>query len=77
MRTAGRIFNPEYRRFANTLSEAHLHDRNARALLLRYDYEVSVNSLLFYLCRSGIRNFFILLKLGYFMPVRLSKLLNV
>ncbi|VDK86256.1 unnamed protein product, partial [Litomosoides sigmodontis] len=40
MRTAGRIFNPEYRRFANTLSEAHLHDRNARTQLLRYDYEL-------------------------------------
>ncbi|MCP9258361.1 Abhydrolase domain-containing protein 16A [Dirofilaria immitis] len=40
MRTAGRIFNPEYRRFADTLFEAHLHDRNAKALLLEYDYEL-------------------------------------
>lgn len=43
MRTAGRIFNPEYRRFADILFEAHLHDRNAKALLLRYDYEVSIS----------------------------------
>ncbi|VDK66504.1 unnamed protein product [Onchocerca ochengi] len=40
MRTAGRIFNPEYRRFADTLFEAHLHDRNAKALLQEYDYEL-------------------------------------
>ncbi|CAG9533347.1 unnamed protein product [Cercopithifilaria johnstoni] len=40
MRTAGRIFNPEYRRFADTLFEAHLHDRNAKELLLKYDYEL-------------------------------------
>uniref|UniRef100_A0A0R3RJQ0 AB hydrolase-1 domain-containing protein n=1 Tax=Elaeophora elaphi TaxID=1147741 RepID=A0A0R3RJQ0_9BILA len=40
IRTAGRIFNPEYRRFADTLFEAHLHDRNARALLSGYDYEL-------------------------------------
>lgn len=40
MRTAGRMFNPEYRRFANALSEAQLHHRNSKALLLEYDYEV-------------------------------------
>lgn len=54
MRTAGRILNPEYRRFADTLFEAHLHDRNARALLLGYDYEVFTNSLLFSACCSEI-----------------------
>ncbi|VDM09853.1 unnamed protein product [Wuchereria bancrofti] len=40
MRTVGRIFNPEYRRFADTLFEAHLHGRNGSSLLLGYDYEL-------------------------------------
>ncbi|VBB29394.1 unnamed protein product, partial [Acanthocheilonema viteae] len=40
MRTAGRVFNPEYRQFAHTLFKAHMHDRNASALLLKYDYEL-------------------------------------
>ncbi|VIO92512.1 Hypothetical 54.7 kDa protein F37A4.1 in chromosome III, putative [Brugia malayi] len=40
MRTIGRIFNPEYRRFADTLFKAHLHGQNASSLLLGYDYEL-------------------------------------
>uniref|UniRef100_A0A915PSX4 AB hydrolase-1 domain-containing protein n=1 Tax=Setaria digitata TaxID=48799 RepID=A0A915PSX4_9BILA len=40
LRTAGRMFNSEYRRFAHMLSEAHSPNRNTKELMLNYDYQL-------------------------------------